>query len=102
MRSVHVEYNLKTGHFMSLIEREWLRNLQNGKVHVQSVQNYSFSLLIMQIRDVLVAVVVIQGPVCRKSRNFSGLFWVPQFPLYLRNTEVLSHQTSQSSWFFLH
>ena len=42
------------------------------------------------------------GAYFSKSRNFSGLFRVPQFPLYLRNAEVLSHQTSQSSWFFLH
>ena len=44
----------------------------------------------------------LQWPVSQKSRNFSGLFRVPQFPLYLRNAEVLSHQTSQSSLFFLH
>ena len=43
-----------------------------------------------------------RGPVSQKSRNFSGLFRVPQFPSYLRNAEVLSLQTSQSSWFFLH
>ena len=42
------------------------------------------------------------GPVSQKSRNFSGLFRVPQFHLYLRNAEVLSLQTSQSSWFFLY
>ena len=42
------------------------------------------------------------GPVSQKSRNFSGLFRVPLFPLYLRNAEVLSLQTSQSSWFFLY
>ena len=41
-------------------------------------------------------------PVSQKSRNFSGLFRVPQFLLNLRNAEVLSHQTSQSSLFFLH
>ena len=41
------------------------------------------------------------GPVSQKSRNFSGLFRVPQFLLYLRNTEVLGLQTSQSSFFFL-
>ena len=30
------------------------------------------------------------GPVSQKSRNFSGLFCcMPQFPLYLRNVEVL-------------
>ena len=29
-------------------------------------------------------------------------FGVPQFPLYLSNAEVLSHQTSQSFCFFLH
>ena len=37
-----------------------------------------------------------------KSRNFSGLFRMPQFTLYLRNAEVLSHQPLQSSFFFLH
>ena len=43
-----------------------------------------------------------QWPVSQNSRNFSGLFRVSQFPTHLRNAEVLSHQTSQSSWFFLH
>ena len=42
------------------------------------------------------------GPVSQKSRKFSGLLRVTQFPLYLRDAEVLSHQTSQSSCFFLH
>ena len=39
--------------------------------------------------------------VSQKSRNFSGLFRVPQFSSYLRKAEVLSHQTSQSSWFLI-
>ena len=39
------------------------------------------------------------GPVSQKSRNFSGLSRVPQFPLYLRNAGVLSHQTSPFSCF---
>ena len=43
-----------------------------------------------------------QGPVSKKSGNYSGLFRVTQFPSYLRNAEVLRLQTSQSSWFFLH
>ena len=43
----------------------------------------------------------VQEPVSQKSRNFAALFRVPQFPLYLRNAEVLSNQTSQSSWCFL-
>ena len=43
-----------------------------------------------------------QAPVSQMSRNFSGILQVPQFPLYLRNAEVVSHQSSQSSWFFLH
>ena len=34
------------------------------------------------------------GPVYRKFRNFSRLFRVPQFFLYVRNAEVLRHQTS--------
>ena len=32
-----------------------------------------------------------RAPVSQKFRNFSVLFWVPQFPLYLRNAEVLIH-----------
>ena len=40
-----------------------------------------------------------QSPVSQKSRNFSGLFRVPQFPLYLGNAEAVSHQTSRFSWF---
>ena len=42
-------------------------------------------------------ILIVQGPVSQKSRNFSGQYRVPQFPLYLRNAEVLSLQTSQSS-----
>ena len=42
-----------------------------------------------------------QGPVSQKSRNFLGLFRLPEFPFYLRNAEALSHQTLQSSLFFL-
>ena len=45
-------------HFKSLIGRERLRNAQKRKTHVQSVQNYCFSLSVMQICDVHVAVVV--------------------------------------------
>ena len=43
-----------------------------------------------------------QKTLSQMSRNFSGLFRVPQFPLYLRNAEVLSRQTLQYSWFFFH
>ena len=46
--------------------------------------------------------------VASKSSLPRGLFLkspdtsrVSQFPLYLRNVKGLSHQTSQSSWFFL-
>ena len=42
------------------------------------------------------------GPVSQKLRIFSGLFRVPQSLLYFRNAEVLSHQTSQSFWCFMH
>ena len=40
-------------------------------------------------------------PVSRKSLNFTGHFRVSQFPLYLKNGEDLSHQTSQSVCFLL-
>ena len=43
-----------------------------------------------------------QAPVSQESGIFSGLFRVPRFPLYLRNAEVLSNQTSQSCCFFIH
>ena len=49
----------KTGHFTSKKVREPLRNVQRGKAHVQSVQKYCFSLLNMQILDVLVSFVVV-------------------------------------------
>ena len=41
------------------------------------------------------------GPVSRKSRNLTGHFWVSEFPLYLKNGEDLSRQTSQSFFFSL-
>ena len=40
-----------------------------------------------------------QGPVFRKSRDFTGHFRVSQFSLYLKNGEDLSCQTSQSLFF---
>ena len=42
-----------------------------------------------------------QGPVSQKSRNFTGHFRVSQLPLYLKNGEDLSRQTSQSLFFLL-
>ena len=42
-----------------------------------------------------------QGPVSRKSRNFSGHFRVSQFPLYLKNGKDLSRQTLQLFFFFV-
>ena len=42
-----------------------------------------------------------QGPVSRKSRNFTGHFRVSQFPLYLKNGEDLSRQASQLFFFLL-
>ena len=39
------------------------------------------------------------GTVSRKSRNFTGHFRVSQFPLYLKNGEDLSRQTSQTSFY---
>ena len=41
------------------------------------------------------------GSVPRKSRNFTNHFWVKQFPLYLKNGEDLSRQTSQPFFFLL-
>ena len=41
-----------------------------------------------------------QEPVSPKSRNFSGLFRVPQFPLYLDNAEFLRYQPSFFFFFF--
>ena len=43
----------------------------------------------------------ILGAVSRKSRNFTGHFWVSQFPLYLKNGKHLIRQTSQLFFFLL-
>ena len=59
------------------------------------------------------ALTLFEIPIVLKCLNFldpRGLFLqcfgpilrATKFLLYLRNAEVLSHQTSQSSWFFLH
>ena len=37
----------------------------------------------------------VQGPVSRKSRNFSGAFRVAQFSVYLQNEGVSRHETLQ-------
>ena len=46
-----------------------------------------------------------RGPFLKSPETFRALYRalyrVAQFPLYLRNAGVLTHQTSQSSWFFL-
>ena len=42
-----------------------------------------------------------QGPVSRKSRNFTGHFRMSQFPMYLKNGQDWSRQTSQSFCFLL-
>ena len=46
--------------------QERLQNVQKGKTHVKSVQNYCFSMLFMQISDssVVVVVVVAQALYC--------------------------------------
>ena len=40
-----------------------------------------------------------RGPFLEKSRNFTGHLRVSQFPLYLKNGEGLSLQTSQPFFF---
>ena len=40
-----------------------------------------------------ISVVAGHWPVFQKSRNFSGIFWLPQFALYLLISETLSHET---------
>ena len=42
-----------------------------------------------------------QGPVSRKSRNFTGHIRVSQFPLYFKKGEDLSRQNSQLFFFLL-
>ena len=43
-----------------------------------------------------------QGPVSRKSRNFSGVFRVTQFSLYLQNEGVSRQETLQLFLFLFH
>ena len=51
--------NFKTGHFKSFIGRGRPRNVLNGNMHVQNVQNCSFSSFNMQICDVLVSLALV-------------------------------------------
>lgn len=44
--------------------------------------------------------ITFRAPVSRKSRNFSVLFRVSQFSLYLESGEIVSRQTSQLFLFF--
>ena len=41
------------------------------------------------------ATISVQGPVSRKSRNFSGLFRMTEFSLYLQTQGVSRHETLQ-------
>ena len=58
--------------------------------------------MIGQVQEAIPSQSIQPGGSAEEVQNFSGLFEVPTFPLYLGNSEGLSHQTSQSSWFFLH
>jgi len=49
-------HNCKTGHFTSWKNQNACENVQKWKMHVQSVENYCFSVSNMQICDILVAV----------------------------------------------
>ena len=44
---------------------------------------------------------IISGLFLKSPETFRAYFGCHNYRLYLRNSEVLSHQTSQSSWFFL-
>ena len=66
--------------------------------HLSPVQSFDsdFSTSLQEFSLCFAVFLSQQGPVSKKSRNISGLFRLPKFPLYFRNAEVLSHQTSQS------
>ena len=53
------------------------------------------------MEDVDVGALTDQGPVSRKSRNFSGLFRVTYFSSYLQNEGVSRHETLQLFLFLL-
>ena len=57
--------------------------------------------MIGQVQEAIPSQSIQPGGRVEEVENFWGPFEVPTLPLYLGNSEGLSHQTSQSSWFFL-
>ena len=55
----------------------------------------NIGILERKTSGMLVNILSDQGPVSRKSRNFSGAFRVTQFFLYLQNGGVSRHETLQ-------
>ena len=69
----------------------------------QSVTNISKNnILCRRVFSVLRKPTLPWSPFLKKPHNFSRLFRAPQFPLYLLNADILSHQTLEPSWLFLH
>ena len=63
--------------------------------HVLRDQAIIISLVVSHARTLAKQTVAVLGPVSRKSRNFSGVFRVTQFSLYLQNEGVSRHETLQ-------
>ena len=59
----------KTGGFTSKKAREQLRNVDRGETHVQREQKYCFSLLNMQIINILVSFVLFSSSLCFLWKN---------------------------------
>ena len=54
-----------------------------------------------ELKDDFITILMFQCNFTKLIRNRIKR-WVSQFPLCLRNAKVLSHQSPQSSWFFLY
>lgn len=59
----------KTGGFTTKKAREQLRNVDRGETHLQRKQKYCFSLLNMQIINILVSFVLFSLSLCFLWRN---------------------------------
>ena len=108
-RSFHVVERTRTSSKCQKMKNARAKRAKNTVFHCQMCKfvwfllpSSSWLLKLPKMKSTTRGFLQAQAPVSQKSRNNSGLFRVPQFPLYTRNGEVQSHKTSESSWDFLH
>ena len=83
-----------------------LRHIAQIRGHLQKSRRLDFCVAELRTRLTMLLVCCRDienqpGPRFSKVSKFYGSLWVSQFPLYLKNGEDLSHQTSQLFFFLL-